>query len=42
MPPMRPAWDLELERISDEFYTDPDGLPERLRGYALQHQLVRS
>jgi len=37
----RPAWDLELERISDEFYTDPDQLEERLRRYALDHQLVR-
>lgn len=38
---LRPAWDLELERISDEFYTDPDKLPERLHKYALDHQLVR-
>ena len=37
----RPDWDLELERISDEFYADPDQLPERLRRYALDHQLVR-
>ncbi len=37
----RPSWDLELERISDEFYTDPDQLFVRLRGYALDHQLVR-
>ena len=37
----QPDWDLELERISDEFYTDPDQLPDRLRRYALDHQLVR-
>jgi len=37
----RPAWDLELERISDEFWTDPDRLDERLRRYALDHKLVR-
>ena len=37
----RPDWDLELERISDEFYSDPDQLFDRLRRYALDHQLVR-
>jgi len=37
----RPDWDMELERISDEFYTDPDQLPERLHRYALDNQLVR-
>jgi hypothetical protein len=37
----RPAWDLELERISDEFCSDPDQLQEKLRKYALDHQLVR-
>jgi hypothetical protein len=36
----RPDWDLELERISDEFNSDPDELPERLWRYALDHQLV--
>jgi len=37
----RPAWDLELERINDEFYADPDKLAERLRRFALDHQLVK-
>lgn len=37
----RPAWDLELERLDDEFYTDPDKLGERLRRYALYHALVK-
>jgi len=37
----RPDWDLELELISDEFYTDTDQLPDRLRIYALEHELVR-
>jgi len=36
-----PAWDLELERIDDEFCTDPDNLGDRLRKYALDHQLVQ-
>jgi len=37
----RPAWDLELERISREFCSDPDRLNDRLRSYALSHALVR-
>ena len=37
----RPVWDWELERINHEFYTDPDRLEERLRRYALEHELVR-
>ena len=37
----RPAWDLELERISREFWADPDKLDERLRRYALDHDLVK-
>jgi hypothetical protein len=37
----RPAWDLELDRLDDEFYTDPDKLGERLRRYALDHELVK-
>jgi hypothetical protein len=37
----RPDWDVELERISDEFCADPDKLPERLDKYAIDQQLVR-
>jgi hypothetical protein len=37
----RPAWDLALDHIDDEFYTDPDKLGDRLRRYALNHQLVQ-
>lgn len=37
----RPAWRLVLERLDDEFYTDPDKLDERLRRYALDHELVK-
>lgn len=37
----RPLWDLELDRLDDEFYTDPDKLGERLRRYALDHKLVK-
>jgi hypothetical protein len=37
----RPAWDLELDRLDDEFYTDPDKLGERLRRYAIDHELVK-
>jgi uncharacterized protein DUF4375 len=37
----RPAWDLELDRLDGEFYTDPDQLGERLRKYAIDHELVK-
>ena len=36
----RPAWDLELDHLDDEFYADPDKLGERLRTYALDHKVV--
>ena len=37
----RPAWDLELGRLDDEFYQDPDKLGELLHKYALDHELVK-
>jgi len=37
----RPSWDLELERITRDLYTDPDKLGERLDRYALEHGLVQ-
>lgn len=37
----RPDWDLELDRLSEEFWADPDELAEKLRAYAVEHRLVR-
>lgn len=37
----RPGWDLELDRINNDFYADPDKLDQRLQKYALDHDLVR-
>ncbi len=37
----QPAWDLELRRLDGEFFTEPDKLSERLRKYALDHELVK-
>jgi hypothetical protein len=37
----QPAFYSELERIDDVFYSDPDEIPDRLRKYALDHQLVQ-
>lgn len=37
-----PAWVVELEKIDDAYYEDPDGIGDRLDAFARERGLVAS